>query len=181
MCLARRMRHGDVWTGGISRRSTPSSQYFGDDLDLSNWPTRNKSRGNRPVDVRQPLAGDKRRYRTEWPSIKLLCWRGSAVSSISGSWRLSRIRKRSWTRRGCMLRPAWLCHQGRALGFSDSQFQPDFIFDAGRGLFSPLLVGVAPAIPKASSDLDADCVAIFNRVMIDRRGVRVESDWRSMN
>jgi len=71
-----------------------------------------------------------------------------------------------------MLRPAWLCHQRRAVGFSDAQFQPDFI-----GLFSLLLVGVAPAIPTTPSDLDADCVAIFNRVMIgglhaDRHGVR---------
>lgn len=64
-----------------------------------------------------------------------------------------------------MLGPAWLCHQRRAVGFSDAQFQPDFIFDAGGGLFSPLLVGVAPAIPTTPSDLDADCVA-------DWRGVR---------
>ena len=76
-----------------------------------------------------------------------------------------------------MLRLAWLCHQRRAVGFSVAQFQPDFIFDAVRGLFSPLLVGVAPAIPTTPSNLDADCVAIFNRVMIgglhaDRRGVR---------
>lgn len=46
-----------------------------------------------------------------------------------------------------MLRPAWLCHQRRAVVFSVAQFQPDFIFDAVRGLFPPLLVGVAPAIP----------------------------------
>lgn len=65
-----------------------------------------------------------------------------------------------------MLRPAWLCHQRRAVGFSVAQFQPDFIFDAVRGLFSPLLVGVAPAIPTTPSNLDADCIAIFNRVMI---------------
>ena len=88
-----------------------------------------------------------------------------------------------------MLRPAWLCHQRRAVGFSVAQFQPDFIFDAVRGLFSPLLVGVAPAIPTTPSNLDADCVAIFNRVMIgglrpDRRGVRrsgaawTNNSWR---
>ena len=76
-----------------------------------------------------------------------------------------------------MLRSAWLCHQRRAVGFSVAQFEPDFIFDAVRGLFSLLLVGVAPAIPTTPSNLDADCVAIFNRVMIgglhaDRRGVR---------
>ena len=160
-----------------AKLSTPSSEYFGDDLDLSNWPTKNKSRGNRPVDVGQPLAGDKRRYRTEWPSIKLLCWRGSAVSPISGRWRLSRIRKRSWTRRGCMLRPAWLCHQRRAVGFSDAQFQPDFISMLARIILAfNLLVGVAPAIPTTPSDLDADCVAIFNRVMIGG----LHADWRGV-
>ena len=39
-----------------------------------------------------------------------------------------------------------------------------------------LLVGVAPAIPTTPSDLDADCVAIFNRVMIGG----LHADWRGV-
>lgn len=119
-----------------AKLSTPSSEYFGDDLDLSNWPTKNKSRGNRPVDVGQPLAGDKRRYRTEWPSIKLLCWRGSAVSPISGRWRLSRIRKRRGAD-ACFGQRGYVTKDG-PWGFQTPNSNP-ISFRCWRGLFSPLI------------------------------------------
>ena len=99
------------------------------------------------------------------------------VGSFPNKREMETIQDPQETRRGCMLRPAWLCHQRRAVGFSDAQFQPDFISMLARIILAfNLLVGVAPAIPTTPSDLDADCVAIFNRVMIGG----LHADWRGV-